>query len=211
MGILRQLNPKSAVLLFVDICMIDEEIILKGCREGKRVAQKQLYEKYASVMLAICLRYSKNRDEAEDLIQEGFLKIFQNINTFRNHGSFEGWIKRIMINHALNQYKKNRKIPFAEDVETINENEILLRDEEVENIEPVPAETLLAMIQSLPEGYRMVFNLYVFEEYSHKEIAETMNFSENTSKTQLMKARRQLQKKIFEYTNLNEKALINER
>jgi RNA polymerase sigma factor (sigma-70 family) len=191
--------------------MFDEKDILKGCREGKRSEQKQLYEKYASVMLAICLRYSKNRDEAEDLIQEGFLKIFQNINTFRNHGSLEGWIKRIMINHALNHYKKNRKIPFTEDVEDINETEILSYDGEVENIEPVPSETLLAMIQSLPEGYRMVFNLYVFEEYSHKEIAETMNFSENTSKTQLMKARRQLQKKIVEYTNLNEIALANER
>ncbi len=191
--------------------MFDEKDILKGCREGRRSAQKQLYEKYVSVMLAICLRYSKNRDEAEDLIQEGFLKIFQNINTFRNHGSLEGWLKRIMINHALNHYKKNRKIPFTEDLDDINETDILSYDEEVENIEPVPPETLLAMIQALPEGYRMVFNLYVFEEYSHKEIAETMNFSENTSKTQLMKARRQLQKKIIEYTNLNEIALVNER
>jgi RNA polymerase sigma-70 factor (ECF subfamily) len=191
--------------------MFDEEIILKGCREGKRIAQKQLYEKYVSSMLAICLRYSKSRDEAEDLIQEGFLKIFHNINTYRKQGSLEGWIKRIMINHALNQYKKNRKIPFAEDVDEINENEILFFDEEPENIEPVPAETLLAMIQSLPEGYRMVFNLYVFEKYSHKEIAEAMNISENTSKTQLMKARRQLQGKIFEFTNMKETALANER
>ena len=191
--------------------MFDEENILKGCREGKRIAQKQLYDKYVSLMLAICLRYSKSRDEAEDLIQEGFLKIFHNINTYRKHGSLEGWIKRIMINHALNQYKKNRKIPFAEDVDEINENEILFFDEEPENIEPVPAETLLAMIQSLPEGYRMVFNLYVFEKYSHKEIAEAMNISENTSKTQLMKARRQLQGKIFEFTNMKETALANER
>jgi RNA polymerase sigma-70 factor, ECF subfamily len=191
--------------------MFDEENILKGCREGKRIAQKQLYEKYVSSMLAICLRYSKSRDEAEDLIQEGFLKIFQNINSYRKHGSLEGWIKRIMINHALNHYKKNRRIPFAEDVDAINENEILSSDEEVENFTPVPAETLLAMIQSLPEGYRMVFNLYVFEEYSHKEIAEAMNFSENTSKTQLMKARRQLQGKFLEYTNMKEKVLVHER
>jgi len=209
--ILRQPNPKSAVLVLDDICMFDEEIILKGCREGKRSAQKQLYDKYVSPMLAICLRYSKSRDEAEDLLQEGFLKIFQNINTYRKHGSLEGWIKRIMINHALNQYKKNRKIPFAEDVDSINENEILSVHEEIENNEPVPAEILLAMIQSLPEGYRMVFNLYVFEGYSHREIAESINFSENTSKTQLMKARRQLQEKIFEYTNMKETALVNER
>jgi RNA polymerase sigma factor (sigma-70 family) len=191
--------------------MFDEEIILKGCREGKRTAQKQLYDKYVSSMLAICLRYSKSRDEAEDLIQEGFLKIFQNINTYRKHGSLEGWIKRIMINHALNQYKKNRKIPFAENVDLINESEILTLDDEIENTDPVPAETLLAMIQSLPEGYRMVFNLYVFEGYSHKEISEAMNCSENTSKTQLMKARRHLQRKIFEYTNMKETELVNER
>jgi RNA polymerase sigma factor (sigma-70 family) len=191
--------------------MFDEEIILKGCREGRRTAQKQLYEKYVSPMLAICLRYSKSRDEAEDLLQEGFLKIFHNINTFRKQGSLEGWIKRIMINHALNHYKKNRKIPFAEDVDEINENEILFFEEETENIEPVPPEKLLAMVQSLPEGYRMVFNLYVFEGYSHKEIAEVLNFSENTSKTQLLKARRQLQKKYFEYTNMKETVLVNER
>jgi RNA polymerase sigma factor (sigma-70 family) len=191
--------------------MFDEENILKGCREGKRIAQKQLYDKYVSLMLSICLRYSKSRDEAEDLLQEGFLKIFQNINTYRKQGSLEGWIKRIMINHALNQYKKNRKIPFAEDVDSINENEILSVHEEIEKNEPVPAETLLAMIQSLPEGYRMVFNLYVFEGYSHREIAEAINFSENTSKTQLMKARRQLQEKIFEYTNMKETAFVNER
>jgi RNA polymerase sigma factor (sigma-70 family) len=194
--------------------MFDEEIIVKGCREGRRTAQKQLYERYVSTMLAICLRYSKSRDEAEDLLQEGFLKIFQNINTYRKKGSLEGWIKRIMINHALNQYKKNRKIPFAEDVETINESEILSVHDETEHIEPVPPETLLVMIQSLPEGYRMVFNLYVFEGYSHKEIAEAMNFSENTSKTQLMKARRHLQNKISDYTNKKETAetaYVNER
>jgi RNA polymerase sigma-70 factor (ECF subfamily) len=191
--------------------MFDEQGILKGCREGRRTAQKQLYERYVSPMLAICLRYSRSRDEAEDLLQEGFLKIFQNINTFRNHGSLEGWLKRIMINHALNQYKKNRKVPFTEDVEDIPEAEILFDNEEMEDSVKVPPEKLLEMVQALPEGYRMVFNLFVFEEYTHKEIAETLNISENTSKTQLLKARRQLQKKVFEFMNLKETALVNER
>ena len=191
--------------------MFDEQGILKGCREGKRIAQKQLYERYVSPMLAICLRYSRSRDEAEDLLQEGFLKIFQNINTFRNHGSLEGWLKRIMINHALNQYKKNRKVPFTEDVEDIPETEILFDNEEMEDSVKVPPEKLLEMVQALPEGYKMVFNLFVFEEYTHKEIAETLNISENTSKTQLLKARRQLQKKVFEFMNLKETALVNER
>ena len=191
--------------------MFDEQGILKGCREGRRSAQKQLYERFVSPMLAICLRYSRSRDEAEDLLQEGFLKIFHNINTFRNNGSLEGWIKRIMINHALNQYKKNRKVPFTEDVEEINETDILQDYEEPEIQDPVPAEKLLEMVQSLPEGYRMVFNLYIFEEYSHKEIAETLNISENTSKTQLLKARRHLQKRVAEFMNLKETALVNER
>ena len=191
--------------------MFDEQGILKGCREGRRSAQKQLYERFVSPMLAICLRYSRSRDEAEDLLQEGFLKIFQNINTFRNHGSLEGWLKRIMINHALNQYKKNRKVPFTEDVEDIPEAEILFDNEEMEDSVKVPPEKLLEMVQALPEGYRMVFNLFVFEEYTHKEIAETLNISENTSKTQLLKARRQLQKKVFEFMNLKETALVNER
>ena len=191
--------------------MFDEQGILKGCREGRRTAQKQLYERYVSPMLAICLRYSRSRDEAEDLLQEGFLKIFQNINSFRNHGSLEGWLKRIMINHALNQYKKNRKVPFTQDVEEIPESEILFDNEEIEDSVKVPPEKLLEMVQALPEGYRMVFNLFVFEEYTHKEIAETLNISENTSKTQLLKARRQLQKKVFEFMNLKETALVNER
>jgi RNA polymerase sigma-70 factor (ECF subfamily) len=191
--------------------MFDEQGILKGCREGRRNAQKQLYERYVSPMLAICLRYSRSRDEAEDLLQEGFLKIFQNINTFRNHGSLEGWLKRIMINHALNQYKKNRKVPFTQDVEEIPESEILFDNEEIEDSVKVPPEKLLEMVQALPEGYRMVFNLFVFEEYTHKEIAETLNISENTSKTQLLKARRHLQKKVFEFMNLKETALVNER
>ena len=191
--------------------MFDEQGILKGCREGRRNAQKQLYERYVSPMLAICLRYSRSRDEAEDLLQEGFLKIFQNINTFRNHGSLEGWLKRIMINHALNQYKKNRKVPFTEDVEDIPEAEILMDNSEMEDSVKVPPEKLLEMVQALPEGYRMVFNLFVFEEYTHKEIAETLNISENTSKTQLLKARRQLQKKVYEFLNLKETALVNER
>jgi RNA polymerase sigma factor (sigma-70 family) len=191
--------------------MYNEELILNGCREGKRSAQKQLYDRYVSLMLGICLRYSRSREEAEDIVQEGFLKIFQNINTFRKQGSLEGWIKRIMINHALNHYKKNRRIPFTEDVEEINETEIFKFNHEEEPLDPVEPNVLLAMVQSLPEGYRLVFNLYVFEGYSHREIAEALNFSENTSKTQLMKARRNLQKQLSEYSGMKEIQLVNER
>ena len=191
--------------------MVKEESILKGCKEGKRSAQKQLYDQYVSVMFAICLRYAKSQDEAEDLLQEGFLKVFQSINSFRQQGSLEGWIKRIMVNHALNHYKKTRKSLFFEDVDEINELEILDRDEENELTEPIQPEKLLEFIQSLPEGYKMVFNLYVFENYGHKEIAATLNISENTSKTQLMKARRHLQKKVHDFLPKQDKVLVDEK
>ena len=133
--------------------------------------------------------------QAEDIVQEGFIKVFQRISSFRREGSFEGWIKRIMINQALNHYRKNRKQPFFSVIEEIDETEIIDTDEP-EPLDPVPPGLLLDLIQNLPEGYRMVFNMYVFEEYSHKEIAEALNVSESTSKTQLLKARRLLRKKL---------------
>lgn len=191
--------------------MFKEEAILKGCREGKRQAQKQLYDRFVSAMLSVCLRYSRSKDEAEDLLQEGFLKVFQNINSFRQQGSLEGWIKRIMVNHALNHHKKNRKTPYFEDVDDVNEQEIVDLHEEVPITTPISPEKLLELIQRLPEGYRMVFNLYVFEDYTHKDIAIAMNISENTSKTQLMKARRQLQKMIIDFLPNTETALVNEK
>ena len=189
--------------------MLIEETILQGCIEGKRNEQYQLYRKFASTMLGVCLRYSQNREEAEDILQEGFLKVFQNIASFRKEGSLEGWIKRIMINHALNRFRKNRKIPFYEDIKEINETEIIDTNEEPAINEPFPTEILLSMIQSLPQGYRVVFNMYVFEDFSHKEIAETLKISENTSKTQLMKARRLLRKKIEEFKQKQHLAFAN--
>ena len=130
--------------------MFIEETILQGCIEGKRNAQYQLYRKFASTMLGVCLRYSQSREEAEDILQEGFLKVFQNIAFFRREGSLEGWIKRIMINHALNRFRKNRKLPFYEDIEEINETEIIDTNEEPAINEPFLAEILLSMIQALP-------------------------------------------------------------
>lgn len=179
--------------------------------EGKRDSQKLLYQAYASIMMAVCMRYLQNRDEAEDVMQEGFLKVFQNIKTFRSEGSLEGWIKRIMINHALNHFKKSRRTPFLEDIDKINEREIIFIDEPATFHSPISHERLLAIIQSLPPGYRIVFNLYAFEEYSHKEIAKELNISENTSKTQLLKARRMLRNRIEELQKNKNKALANER
>jgi RNA polymerase sigma factor (sigma-70 family) len=190
--------------------MLIDDSIIEGCVAGKRSAQSALYRVYSSVMLAVCLRYSRNRDEAEDILQEAFLKIFQHISTYRKEGSFEGWMKRIMINHALNYYRKNRKIPYHEDIENINETEIMELEEQQAIHAPVSAEKLLALIQLLPPGYRMVFSMYVFEEYSHKEISDALCISENTSKTQLLKARRMLRNKLFELNILKNTTLINE-
>ena len=176
--------------------MIIDDALLEDCIAGKRNAQNALYRRFASTMMAVCLRYARNRSEAEDLMQEGFLKVFLNISSFRKKGSFEGWIKRIMINNALNHYRKNRKIPYHWDIEQINETEIEDQEEDTELQYPFPADVILSLIQALPEGYRMVFNLYVFEEYGHKEIAEMLSISENTSKTQLLKARRYLRRRL---------------
>lgn len=191
--------------------MIIDESIIKGCIAGKRSAQNALYRKFSGMMLSVCMRYAQNRDEAEDILQEAFIKIFQNIATFRGEGSFEGWMKRIMINHALNHYRKNKKMPFLQDIEEINEQEILNKEDFSKHHEPVSADILLSLIQMLPHGYRMVFNLYVFEEYSHKEIGKELSISENTSKTQLLKARRMLRRKLTELNLMKNISLIHGR
>jgi RNA polymerase sigma-70 factor (ECF subfamily) len=175
--------------------VITEESILEGCRSGKRWAQRQLYDKYSSEMYSVCLRYSRDRDEAEDLLQDGFIRVFEHISDFRKEGSLVGWIKRIMINNAVNHYKKINRIPIHEDIAEINETEIIGTDQDNET-NPVAPELLMDLINSLPQGYRMVFNLYVFEGYSHKEISEWLSITESTSKTQLLKARKWLRKKI---------------
>lgn len=191
--------------------MIVDDSILEGCIAHQRNAQYQLYSKFASTMLAVCLRYSETREEAEDILQEGFLKVFQNIAGYRKQGSLEGWMKRIMINHALNRFRKNRKLPYLKDIDEINETEILDSNDESEIIQTVPADILLEMIQTLPDGYRVVFNMYVFEEFTHKEIADSLNITESTSKTQLMKARRLLRKKLDELNQKHHFAYANGR
>ena len=152
-------------------------------------------------MLAICFRYAKDKDEAEDILQDGFIKAFDKLTDYRFDGSFEGWLKRIFVTTALNYYRSNSKMGFKVDFSEIQES--YQADEEVVSENSNLSENeLMGLIQSLPNGYKMVFNMYVFEDYSHKEIAETLGISENTSKTQLMKARNFLKKGILEKTTL---------
>ena len=177
----------------------DEQIIV-GCLEGKRKSFSLLFKIYAPVMLGVCMRYCKNRIDAEDVMQDGFIKVFSQIHKFRREGSFEGWIKRIMINAAIDNYQTNLKHAFHEDVSEIDQTTLLSdypgEDDDLPEEMKIPHDKLMEMIQELPDGYRMVFNLFAIENYNHKEIALLLGISENTSKTQLLKARKALRNKI---------------
>ena len=173
---------------------VDEKII-QGCIAGKRRAQNQLYNTFASGMLGVCMRYCVSMDEAEDVLQEGFIKVFKYIKNYRSEGSFEGWIRRIMVNTAITNYNKRSKVYHEE----INENTLSSESESTgdEVYLPVEKETLMRLIQQMPEGYKMVLNLYVFEGYKHKEISGILDISENTSKSQLSKARKYLRNEMM--------------
>jgi len=181
--------------------MISDEKIINGCISGKRRAFEQLYKKYAPPMLGICMRYCRSFAEAEDVLQDGFIKIYSNIKKFRRQGSFEGWIKRIMINTAIDNYQASLKYYFHQNIEELDERTIL---DDSDNELPVFKETnvtkekLMTLVQNLPEGYRMVFNMFAIDGMSHKDIAALLNISESTSKTQLLKARKKLKTEVRE-------------
>lgn len=171
--------------------MSDDELI-KGCIRENRDCQRALYERFAGKMMTVCVRYTRHRLEAEDILQEGFIKVFNNISKFQNKGSFEGWVRRIMINTALSNYNKSS---FKK--ELIGLADYQSGVEQPKAIQQLTADEIMAVINTLPDGYKIVFNLYVIEEYSHKEIAEMLDITPSTSRSQLVKARRMLQKKII--------------
>ncbi len=171
------------------------EKIIKGCIAGKTEYQEKLFRLISDKMFGVCLYYSKDYSEAEDILHDGFLKIFKNISKYKNKGSFEGWTRRIIINTALEKHKKeNYLYPINDDYEYIDE--INNKEEIINNI---TAKDLIKLIQSLSPKYRMVFNLYAIEGYSHKEISKMLNISESTSKSNLSRARAILQKKVKKY------------
>jgi RNA polymerase sigma factor (sigma-70 family) len=178
----------------------NEPDIIKGCLEGDRASQKALYEHYAGKMLGVCMRYAKDRAEAEDMLQEGFLKVFQGISKFKFEGSFEGWIRRIMVYNAINHYK-HRSRKFQEDLDQEHYDAVFHDD----ILEKISAKEIVALIQHLPEGYRVIFNLYAIEGYSHKEIAEKLNIAVGTSKSQYSRAKQYMQGLLAKhYQILNE-------
>jgi RNA polymerase sigma-70 factor (ECF subfamily) len=164
---------------------MDDNTLINECVKGSSKAQKALFDKYAPKMLAICKRYVKNTNEAEDVLQDGFVKVFQNISVFKMEGSFEGWIMRIMVNTALDSLRKNKKFQFTADVDEV-QHLVSFEDFQFDDMD---VRYLLNLIQQMPEGYRVVFNMFAIEGYSHKEIAEQLGVTESTSKSQYLRAR----------------------
>lgn len=181
--------------------MDTEERMISGCRDGTRRAQSELYKRFAPKMFGVCLRYSRRREEAEDILQDGFLKVFSRIAQFGGKGSFEGWIRRIMVNTAINHYHASLKQQFilVENIEemSVADDSNSADYQMVKGKSNIDATQLMNLIQELPDGYRMVLNLHVFEGYNHKEIGEMLSISDNTSKSQLSKARKYLKKLLL--------------
>ncbi len=163
---------------------IPESDLLRGCMEGNRRMQEELYRRFSPRMYAVCLRYAGNAEEAEDILQEGFIKVFKKLDSFRSEGSFEGWVRRIFVNTAIEHFRRKRYLmPVTEKEEnTIEGKYISVLDELAEK-------DILALVQELSPGYRTVFNMYVVEGYTHKEIADMLGISEGTSKSQLSRAK----------------------
>src|SRR5438045_814462 len=166
-----------------------EEAILKGCLQKEPAAQRELYNRYTPKMLSVCYRFAHHREDAEDMLQEGFIKVFSQIHTFQNKGAFEGWIRRIIVHTCINHLKKNKK--FNESVDIIHATSIQVREESVPSI--VQAKQIVECIRLLPMGYRTVLNLYAIEGYTHKEIAEMLDIEESTSRSQYTRAKQMLE------------------
>ncbi|TDX01040.1 RNA polymerase sigma factor [Dinghuibacter silviterrae] len=170
---------------------MSEHQVIQGCIEGDVRCQRMLFERYAGKMLMVCLRYASDHMEAEDILQNGFIKVFRHIGQFKYEGSFEGWVRKVMVNTAL-KYCQRKRIRF---------DELQPDMPQVPGIEPyvyslLGEADLLHLIRQLPEGYRLVFNLHVIEGYSHEEIAGMLNIKDSTSRSQLVKARRMLQQAV---------------
>jgi RNA polymerase sigma-70 factor (ECF subfamily) len=179
-------------MMFLQPKHITTEELIKRCKAGERKAQELLYKQYAGKMLAVCMRYATDRMEAEDMLQNGFIKVFQKMADYRGEGSFEGWVRRIMVHSSIEYYRKHHKMMQVVDMEEPG-YEIPVNPIASANLD---AKDLMALIQQLSPGYRMVFNLYALEGYSHKEIAEIAGITEGASKSQLSRARTILKEKV---------------
>ena len=176
--------------------LTDKELV-SACLKNNREAQKVFYKRFASKAYGICLRFSKGNNQAEDILQEGFIKVFGNLSKFRFEGSLEGWIKRIIVNVAIDYVKKNVK-HFQELNENIDDSCDIFENDVISRLS---AEDLMKMVQELPDSKRLIFNLYAYEGYAHKEIAEMLGISVMTSKSQYCKAKKILQERLLNIKN----------
>lgn len=181
-------------MLVNPISTLDKETeLIQSCIDGDRYSQSKLYELFVPKMFAVCLRYSKNREEAEEIVQEGFVQVFKSLRSFKKEGSFEGWIRKIMVYCAIQHFRSKSKMHRVVHIETAN-----VEEPGSEDILPQLAKKeLLKMVQALSPAYRMIFNLYVFEGMKHREIAEHLGISEGTSKSNLFDAKIILQKAVL--------------
>ncbi len=170
--------------------------LIENCLKGDARSQKMLFEKFGPKLMGVCYRYATDQDEAQDLLQDGFIKIFEKLDKYSGIGSFEGWMRRIVVNTALDNIRKNKKFQLHSNIED-NDYKVPSNDYIEERL---AAEDLIQILQSIPVGYKTIFNLYAIEGYSHKEIAEQLNISTSTSKSQYSRAKALLREKI---TKLN--------
>ncbi len=164
--------------------VISDSDLIAGCIRGDRKMQYELYQQYAPKMFGVCLRYAGNTGEAEDILQEGFIKIFKKIESFRSEGSFEGWIRRIFVNTAIEHFRRKTYLQPITEREEVN-----IEAQYLSVLDSLAEKDIIALVQQLSPGYRTVFNMYVVEGYTHRQIADILNISEGTSKSQLSRAK----------------------
>jgi RNA polymerase sigma-70 factor (ECF subfamily) len=176
---------------------ITESDLINGCIKNDRRMQQELYNRFAPKMYGVCLRYTGTADDAQDVLQDGFIKVYKKLGTFRGEGSFEGWIRRIFVNTAIEHFRrKNYLLPVTEREENAIESKTL------SGLDGLSEKDILKLVQQLSPGYRTVFNLYVVEGFSHKEIAAMLEITEGTSKSQLSRAKVILQEMIKQHTGI---------
>ena len=181
--------------------MISDNDLIRGCIEGERKMQEELYQRYASKMFGVCLRYAGNTEEGEDILQEGFIKVFKKIGSFRGEGSFEGWVRRIFVNTAIEHFRRKTYLqPITE------REEETVKGDYTSVLDTLAEKDIINLVQQLSPGYRTVFNMYVVEGYTHKQIGDILGISEGTSKSQLSRAKSILQDLVRKHIDKHKQA-----
>lgn len=176
-----------------------EQTLITGCMQNDAAAQRELYNRFSPKMLSVCYRFAHNREDAEDMLQEGFIKVFTQIHTFQNKGAFEGWIRRIIVHTCINFLKKHKK--FSDNVELAYANALSVKEETMPSV--MQAKQVVECIRLLPIGYRTVLNLYAIEGFSHKEIGEMLDIQESTSRSQYTRAKVMLENILLKKRIIN--------